>query len=317
MPHLQQMSEEGVFFSNIYANSYRTDRGVVAVLSGYPGQPTTSLMVAPYKSQSLPQLGQCLKREDYKLKFFYGGDEDFTNMRSYLVQGGFEDRVADRDFPASARISKWGVPDHILMNYAVKDILRAYAEHPEQKRLSVVLSLSSHEPFEVAYHHLAHPYLNAIAYTDSCLSAFMDTLKQSPMWDSTLVVMIADHGYPYPQELQSYMPTRYRIPIVMTGGAVRCPKQIDRLGSQIDLVPTLLCQMGLNAADFVFGKNIVDTTQQEFAFFAYNDGFGLIVPNDTVVVDAKSDRVMIGTNKELESSARAFVQRVMETINEW
>ena len=317
MPRLQQLSKEGLFFSNIYANSYRTDRGVVSVLSGYPGQPTTSLMVAPYKSQSLPQLGQCLKKEGYELKFYYGGDEDFTNMRSYLVQGGFEDRVADRDFPASARVSKWGAPDHLLMDYAAKDILKKYDEHPEQKRLSTVLSLSSHEPFEVDYHHREHPYLNAIAYTDSCLGAFVDSLKQSSMWDSTLIVMVADHGYPYPQDLQSYMPARYRIPIVMAGGAVRCPKQIDRLGSQIDLVPTLLCQMGLDADDFVFGKNIVDTVQHEFAFFAYNDGFGLIVPNDTVVVDAKANKTMIGNNKELEYSARAFVQRVMETINEW
>lgn len=313
MPRLSQIADEGVFFSNIFANSYRTDRGVVSVLSGYPGQPTSSLMVAPYKSQFLPQLGKSLLPLGYRLKFFYGGDEDFTNMRSFLVQGGFEDRVADRDFAPSDRLSKWGVPDHILFQHVTTDIMQ---RTDTQKHLDVILSLSSHEPFDVPYHHLENPYLNAVAYADSCVGAFVDSLRQSPLWDSTVVVMLADHGFPYPQELQNYMPARYRIPIIMTGGAVREHKQITRLGSQIDMIPTLLCQMGLPADDFVFGKNVADTTQQEFAFYAFNDGFGLIIPNDTIVLDAKADQVIIGTNPTLEHSARAFVQRVMEIIGQ-
>ncbi|MCQ2310435.1 MAG: sulfatase-like hydrolase/transferase [Paludibacteraceae bacterium] len=314
MPNVQRISWEGVYFSNIYASSYRTDRGVVATLSAFPGQPTSSLMVVPYKSQSLPQLGQCLKQAGYKLKFFYGGDEDFTNMRSYLVQGGFENRVADRDFAPADRLSKWGVPDHIVFDRALSEIVGR--KQDTAKHLDVILSLSSHEPFEVDYHHLENPYLNAIAYTDSCLGAFMDTLRNSPIWDSTLVVMVADHGFPYPDGLANYMPARYRIPVVMAGGAVQQARQIDRLGSQVDLVPTLLCQMGLEADGFLFGKNMVDTTQQEFAFFAFNDGFGLIRPNDTIVVDAKADKVLIGTNPQTEHYARALIQRVMETIQE-
>ena len=124
MPNLQRLAKEGVFFNNVYANSYRTDRGVVAVLAAFPGGASGSVMLVPAKSQQLPQIGQVLKAEDYDLKFYYGGDEDFTNMRSFLVTGGFEQRVADRDFPLSDRMSKWGVPDHILFDYAAGDIVK-------------------------------------------------------------------------------------------------------------------------------------------------------------------------------------------------
>ena len=42
MPNVQRLATEGVYFSNAFASSYRTDRGVVSILSGYPGQPTSS-----------------------------------------------------------------------------------------------------------------------------------------------------------------------------------------------------------------------------------------------------------------------------------
>ena len=51
-----------------------------------------------------------------------------------------------------------------------------------------------------------------------------------------------------------------------------------------------------------------------FAFYSFNDGFALITAQDTVVVDAKSDRRIIGDNDYTEKQARAFMQRVMETI---
>ena len=54
--HLDSLSKEGVLFTNFYANSFRTDRGLVAILSGYPAQPTTSIMKYPRKTQSIPPL---------------------------------------------------------------------------------------------------------------------------------------------------------------------------------------------------------------------------------------------------------------------
>lgn len=104
---LDSLAQEGVLFTNFYANSFRTDRGLVAILSGYPAQPTTSIMKYPRKTQSIPAIAGCLKNAGYRTKYYYGGDADFTNMRSYLMSSGFEDIVADRDFPVSERLSKW------------------------------------------------------------------------------------------------------------------------------------------------------------------------------------------------------------------
>jgi phosphoglycerol transferase MdoB-like AlkP superfamily enzyme len=106
MPNLMRLAQEGIYFSNAYSSSYRTDRGIVSLMSAFPGQPTSSLMTVPSKSRNLPQIGKALKQEGYLLNFYYGGDEDFTNMRSYLIDGGFENRVVDKDFPLQDRMSK-------------------------------------------------------------------------------------------------------------------------------------------------------------------------------------------------------------------
>lgn len=313
MPAMQRLASEGIFFANAYASSYRTDRGVVATMSAFPGQPTSSLMTVPYKSQHLPQLSKSLAPHGYNLKFWYGGDEDFTNMRSYLINGGFAERVNDHSFPVSERLSKWGVHDHLLFSRAVREISNRRDSAPH---LDIILSLSSHEPFEVpASQRFDNIYLNSIAYTDSCLGAFIDSLRCCPRWDSTLVVLVADHGYPYPATLQNFEPRRYRIPVIFCGGAVDAPVRIDRVCSQTDVVPTLLTQMGIDHSEYLFGKNALDSLSTPFAFYSFNDGFGLITATDTVVVDAKSDRLLLGSHSHAEQQARAFVQRVMETID--
>ena len=312
MPNLRRLAGEGVCFSNAYASSFRTDRGVVAALSGFPGQPTSSLMLQPSKSRNLPQLSKSLAEEGYALKFWYGGDEDFTNMRSYLISGGFMERVNDHSFPVTDRLTKWGVPDHILFAKAAEEIAHRSDTTPT---LDVILSLSSHEPFEVqTANRFDNPYLNSIAYTDSCIGAFVDSLRQTDAWQRTLLVFVADHGYPYPASVQNHEPARYKIPIVWAGGAVAQHRQVPALCSQIDLIPTLLAQMEIDHSPYLFGKNILDTASVPFAFYSFNDGFALLTELDSVVIDAKADCRIIGQNDDMEKHARAFMQCVMEEI---
>lgn len=163
---LDSLAQEGVLFTNFYANSFRTDRGLVAILSGYPAQPTTSIMKYPRKTQSIPAIAGSLKNAGYRTKYYYGGDADFTNMRSYLMSSGFEDIVADRDFPVSERLSKWGVHDHLVFRRLLDDLKAEAADSTlagrETPHFRVLQTSSSHEPFEVPYSRLANERLNAL-----------------------------------------------------------------------------------------------------------------------------------------------------------
>ncbi|MEI7502224.1 MAG: sulfatase-like hydrolase/transferase, partial [Paludibacter sp.] len=179
---MNDFCNEGILFTNFYANSFRTDRGLVSIYSGYPAQPTTSIMKYPAKTQTLPSIPKSLKKVGYDLQYYYGGDADFTNMRSYLISMGIDNIVCDKNFPLKDRMTKWGAPDHIVFNRLSSD-LDGWQKEPF---LKMVQTLSSHEPFEVPYHKFNDMYLNSVAYTDSCLGVFIDRFKQTKYWKNSI-----------------------------------------------------------------------------------------------------------------------------------
>ncbi len=312
-PNFNRYCDEGVLFTQAYASSFRTDRGVVAVLSGFPGQPTASLMTVPSKARHLPFLSRDLQQAGYQLKFYYGGDEDFTNMRSYLVSAGFDERVCDKNFPIEQRASKWGAHDHLLFGRMLDEL-----HDTPQPFLKVALTTSSHEPFEVPMQkRFDDIYLNSIAYTDSCLGVFVENLRQSDLWQNSLVVVVADHGFRYPDTIGHYGAARYHIPILLFGGAVQQPQRVEKICSQIDLAPTLLAQLGLENGNYHFGKNVLDSAYtQPFAFYSFVDGFGLVTEGDTVVYDAKADQILHQTHPDAGNltRAKAYIQSVYAEI---
>jgi phosphoglycerol transferase MdoB-like AlkP superfamily enzyme len=143
LPCLERRLKEGIFFDNAFASGDRTDKGIVSILSGYPAQPITSIVKMPEKTRTLPHLPSLLKKEGYQTSFYYGGETEFANMKSYLLGAGF-DKITDvKNFEAKERNSKWGAHDHVVMNKIKKDIQstgRPFFIH--------WLTLSSHEPFE-------------------------------------------------------------------------------------------------------------------------------------------------------------------------
>lgn len=312
-PCLDRLCEEGVLFSRCYSGSFRTDRGLVCVLSGFPGQPTSSLMKVPAKSQHLPQISQELLDAGYHTRFYYGGDETFVSMRSYLVAGGYQDRVSEDDFTPRERNSKWGVHDHILLN-------RVWQTHREvpSPYMQTILTLSSHEPFEVpASRRHAHPVPNAMAYTDSCIGAFVEQLRATPEWDSTLVIFVADHGYAYPDGVNYQDVRRYHIPMLWVGGAIAAPRRIDKVCSQMDLAATLLAQLGLKHDRYPFSRDVMRWgSESHDAYFSFVDGFGLVTDRDTLVYDAKADRLVYSsdTTGSLLYRSQAWTQRMYEQI---
>ena len=205
-PNLNQLKREGLYFSRFYANSFRTDRGLLSVLQGYPSPATVSLMKYPKKTANMPSIAAHLEKAGYEASYYYGGDADFTNMRSFLINQGFRKITSDVDFPVGERLSKWGVPDHLLFRRAEKEILSWPADG--KPRLTVIQTSSSHEPFDVPYHRLNDKILNAFAYSDSCVGGFVKSLRKSRLWNNSIVIMVPDHLGAWPQHADNFKPWR-------------------------------------------------------------------------------------------------------------
>ena len=315
-PHFNRLSKEGIFFTNCYANSFRTDRGTVCTFSGYLGLPTASVMKIPAKSRTLPAIAEGLSKAGYKTDFLYGGDINFTNMKSYLLSTGYQRLTANTDFSLAEQTSNaWGVNDDITFEYLYNQLRSRKEEGPWH---TAFLTLSSHEPFEVPYHRLEDKIPNAFAYTDECLGKFIDRLKQTPAWKDLLVICLPDHGFYYPREGSNAMPRFYHIPLLWLGGAVKQPMQVDKIMNQTDLAATLLGQLGLEHTAFTFSRNVLGSDYKyPFAFYSFNNGFSFRDSTGVTVFDNNSGSILFDEPEADESrldKGKAILQTVYDDL---
>lgn len=315
-PHFNRLSKEGIFFTNCYANSFRTDRGTVCTFSGYLGLPTASVMKIPAKSRTLPAIAEGLSKAGYKTDFLYGGDINFTNMKSYLLSTGYQRLTANTDFSLAKQTSNaWGVNDDITFEYLYNQLRNRKEEGPWH---TAFLTLSSHEPFEVPYHRLEDKIPNAFAYTDECLGKFIDRLKQTPAWKDLLVICLPDHGFYYPREGSNAMPRFYHIPLLWLGGAVKQPMQVDKIMNQTDLAATLLGQLGLEHTAFTFSRNVLGSDYKyPFAFYSFNNGFSFRDSTGVTVFDNNSGSILFDEPEADESrldKGKAILQTVYDDL---
>ena len=312
---LDSIARQSILFTRFYANSFRTDRGMVSILSGYPAQPTTSIMRYPRKTSQLPSIARNLaKYKNYKTTYYYGGDADFCNMRSYLVSQGYQHIISDANFPIEDKLSKWGVPDHILAAKMMEDIKAQQNE--KRPMLRILQTSSSHEPFEVPYHRLKDKRLNAFAYTDSVMGAIVREYRKLPRWKNTLIVFVPDHVGGYKENLNDHDRSRYQIPLILAGGAISRPMKVGIIGSQHDIAATLLGQLGVEHREFTFSKNMMSDATPKFAFFAVNDAFGIVSEENSLIYDNRAKRIVYDKGEKGFNLKRgqAYLQKLYDDL---
>ncbi|MBQ9640470.1 MAG: sulfatase-like hydrolase/transferase [Bacteroidaceae bacterium] len=292
-PHLDSLAAHSVFFSNCWANSFRTDRGLVSILSGWLGLPSASLMRLSSKSESLPGIARTLRQAGYTTDFWYGGDIGFTNMGGFMLQNGFQRTHSDKDFTAAEIFNEWGAADGTVF----RRILADWQTPSPQPRFTTVMTISSHEPWTVPdYHRLDNEIDNSFAYTDQCIHDLTVSLQAQGLWDNTLVIILPDHGALSRPGYSFSSPQLMHIPLVLTGGAIRQPRRIATLMNQSDLAATLLGQLALPHDDFPFSRDVLsrDYTYPT-AIHASKTNLTFIDSTGLTNIDLASDQIVSST----------------------
>lgn len=312
---LDSIARSGLYARRCFASGFRTDRAIPAIVSGFPAQPTTSVMKYVEKAAKLPALPHELARLGYESKYYYGGDASFTNMKAYLINSGFVSVVQDSDFPLSSRLSKWGTPDHYVFQRALDD---ANADHSQTPKFVIIQTSSSHEPFDVPYsdpRFRDNERLNAFAYVDSCATAFVNALRDSDKDRNALVILVADHWGVYPKDPQP-MTERFHIPLIITGSALSenlRGRTLTGIISQTDIPATVLAALGLDASMFEFSRNFLDPSAPDAAVFAGNGTFGYADMHDTVIIDTNSKEPVFSSGNN-PSKAVHRLKAALQTI---
>ena len=283
-PNLDSLCTKSTVFTNFYSTGNRSDRGISAVLGGYPSLLSTSIMVYPEKARSLTLLPEYFNRHDYNTSFYYGGDINFYNLKTFVLQSNCGKITTKADFPSElGRMSKWGVPDGYVFERALADL-----KSEKEPFMKTIYTVSSHPPFDVPYSKIKGSsneakYLNSVAYTDSCLGAFIDGFRKSPLWDNTLLIVTADHGTLPPGPTDITETASYRIPLIWSGGVVDSLQRIETITQQVDFGTSLVHQLGWEADSSKFAKDFF--TSHPFAFYALDSGWGYVTPEGEYYFD--------------------------------
>jgi len=320
-PCLNRLAREGVIFTHCYANSFRTDRGLVSIMSGWLGMPTASLMKIPEKCETLPSFPRKLRNEGYSTEFWYGGDITFTNMNGYMLQSGIQHTYSSSDFSIKDRsYSKWGVMDEVLLDRLTDNIVHR-SNNPDYQRhpwFTSVLTLSSHEPWEVPVKLQPEMRRNSFAYTDQCIGKMIDRIKASDQWNDLLIVILPDHGVVLDDDDHVFDADIAHIPIVLTGGAVVGLGRYDMIMNQSDLAATLLGQLGINHDDFTFSRDVLSRTYRyPSAMHTFINGMTFIDSTGITTFDNNAQKTIFdeGKNGTLrEQKAKAILQTLYENV---
>ncbi|MFC7668950.1 LTA synthase family protein [Hymenobacter humi] len=294
-PTLDSLARTGIVFTDIYAAGDRSQKGLVALLSGYPNQPTTSIIKFPRKNEALPHLCRPLSAAGYSSHYYYGGELAFANMKSYVQTAGYEQITERGDFSMTEQNSKWGAHDGALFNRIQADL-----KQQRQPFFVTAFTLSSHEPFEVPMKpRFPGPteedlFRSSIYYTDYTLGRFLKEAQKQPWYAHTLLVLVADHGHRLPGHSSNQSPDKFRIPLILAGGALRPEARgrvVSTIGSQTDVAATLLRQLNLPAGNFPWSRDLLAPNPVPFAYYCFNNGFGTVSPAGSVTFDNVSQQV--------------------------
>ena len=314
-PEFQQLKSQGVWFENLIASSFRTDRGVLATLSGFCAQPTMSVMKYPQKASRLPSIAGALKQNGYSTSYIHGGDLNFTDMAGYLYATGFDKLVALKDLSFNAPTSKWGYADDVMADYFIDFTQQKAVEN--RPYFAVWQTLSSHEPFDVPTAEFEDKMLNSMHFADKCIAKVINALRQSEQWNNTLVIVIADHAYLYPYGIAASAAERHRIPMLWLGGAVDKALTINNYCSQSDLAATLLAQLGIDHSNFTMSRNIFAPNAEQFGYYTFNNGFGVVKADSKTIYDCTTEQA-ISDNPKAEDIAigKTFLQTTYDIIKQ-
>lgn len=333
-PNYDSLANHSIFFTDLYATGTRTVRGMEALTLCVPPTPGNSIVRRP-NNEHIFSIATILKQKNYHPYFIYGGDGYFDNMNNFFGGQGFDIVDRNRGNPLSEQIdthryeipenevsfeNAWGICDEDLYKQAIK-----YADKSSTANtmfFQFVMTTSNHKPYTFPEGRINLPQGSrnaAVKYTDYALGKFIAEAQKKPWFKNTVFVIVADHcaGSAGKWEINI---DKHHIPAIIYNLPHEA-QRIDRLASQIDLMPTLFGYLNWNYNTAFYGKDINQVKAgEERAFIGNYRTLGILKQNlFTQIDDRKRIKQFSVSEKDqsLSELRRQTKELVLETISSY
>ncbi|HDS16895.1 MAG TPA: alkaline phosphatase family protein [Proteobacteria bacterium] len=297
-PEFDRLCAEGLLFDHFFSCGTHTHQGIFATLAGFPNLPGfETLMQQPQGAAAFSGLGNQLSQRGYDDVYIYNGDFAWDNQEGFFRNQGMTRFIGRYDYKNPEFIDPtWGVSDHDMFNRAHLELCRYQGGKPF---FAVLQTLSNHLPFtipeplpmaRVSGYGALDGHLTAMKYADWALGRFFDQARKAPYYHDTLFVLVGDHGFCAPRQLTDIELLRFHIPLLLLAPGLRekfGPRR-SLVGSQIDVVPTILGLLEQPFAHQGWGRNLLQTA-------ADDPGFAVIKPSgsDPSVALVRGEKIFV------------------------
>jgi len=289
LPKFDKISEHGWAHTQAFASGDRTDKGIVSILSGWPGQPWKGILNYPETFSKLPKLAESFKSKGFSTDFYYGGNTNFMNLNTYLTNNGFENIYDENQIekklndPSNDLKGKWGFNDSVILNLIGEDLANS-----KKQFLKVAMLSSTHEPFDILDESTGDQFEDmrlSVKKLDQFINDFIDRLKENKEWENTLLIVTSDHGK-FLGNLNTQYGQRnfFHIPLLFTGGAL--PNELLKVKnnlpvSQCDILATLADLYTLEGVRSKYSRSLIRKGHPNNAWFNIENVGGLITNEST------------------------------------
>lgn len=271
-PRLDSVAAQSLVFDRLFATGNRTVRGLEAVTLCIPPSSGESIVKRP-DNGGLFSTGSVLRSLGYSTKYIYGGDSYFDNMGAFYGGNGYE--VLDKKTYGSITFSNiWGTCDEDSYRKALETFDADYAGG--QPFFAQIMTISNHRPYtypegKISYEGNPMSRSAAVKYTDWAIGAFLDEAAARPWFNETVFVIMADHCAS--SAGKTTLPLEgYHIPAMIYAPGFIEPQAVDKICSQIDVMPTLFHLLGFSYDSEFYGQNVLAPEFRQRAFMAtYQD----------------------------------------------
>ncbi len=300
-PFLDSLAQKSIFLTNLYATGNRTVRGLEALTLCVPPTPGESI-VKRKDNKNKFTTGSVFKSKGYSVKYLYGGYSYFDNMKDFFGGNGYD--IIDRDNFTPEEITFaniWGVSDEDMARKAIKE-MNAQAK-TGKPFFNHWMTVSNHRPFTYPEGRIDIPGTaksrqGGVKYTDYALKLFFELAKKKSWFKDTVFVIVADHCASSAGRTELPL-DRYRIPCLIYADFLEA-EQIDKLASQIDVMPTVMELLNFSYESKFLGQDIFSRFYKPRAYIATYRELGYLTPDTLSIIKPLREQIQYKIVPEAE-----------------
>lgn len=290
-PFLDSLCKKSLVFTNGFANGKRSIEAMPSIIAGLPALTDNPYITSQFSSNKINTIPSLLNDLGYKTAFFHGGKKGTMGFDQFANIAGFDHYYGMGEYPDKSHFDgNWGIYDEEYFLYFKQQL-----DQFKQPFFATIYTLTSHHPYQIPSRYkgkFPKGNLNiheSIGYTDFALQQFFKSSQNSPWYNNTLFVLMADHTAQAESEYYKNKMGNYAIPIILYHpNDTLFVGQKNLIAQQADIFPTIIDYCGYNKPFISFGKSLLSDSSENFTINYMNGIFQLIQDNYLLQFDGEN-----------------------------